>query len=61
MNIVNYMNHFWFQNQYYPCSSSETALFSLSAFRGRTSAVGYAVQITHSDADILHWDQQTGS
>ena len=50
MNIVNYMNHFWFQNQY-----------SLSAFRGRTSAVGYAVQITHSDADILHWDQQTGS
>lgn len=32
MNIVNYMNHFWFQNQYDPCSSSETTLFHYLLF-----------------------------
>ena len=32
MNIVNYMNHFWFQNQYDPCSPSETALYHYLLF-----------------------------
>lgn len=27
MNIYCYMNHFWFKNQYDPCSSSETTLY----------------------------------
>ena len=32
MNIVNYMNHFWFKNQYDPCSPSETALYHYLLF-----------------------------
>lgn len=32
MNIVNYMNHFWLNNQYEPCSPSETALYHYLLF-----------------------------
>jgi hypothetical protein len=32
MNIVNYMNHFWFQNQYDPYSPSETVLYHYLLF-----------------------------
>lgn len=32
MNIVNYMNHFWLDNQYEPCSPSETALYHYLLF-----------------------------
>ena len=32
MNIVNYMNHFWLNNQYEPCSPSESALYHYLLF-----------------------------
>ncbi len=32
MNIVNYMNYFWFNNQYDPCSPSETTLYHYLLF-----------------------------
>lgn len=32
MNIVNYMNYFWLNNQYEPCSPSETALYHYLLF-----------------------------
>lgn len=32
MSIVNYMNHFWLNNQYEPCSPSETALYHYLLF-----------------------------
>lgn len=32
MNIYCYMNHFWFKNQYDPCSPSETALYHYLLF-----------------------------